>query len=127
MGSKNAIPGHVMPVAAWKSGLNLFKATAVSGTTVYTSPTFNAAILDNIGIQIAFAGTMTGTLVVQCSIDNVNFIPLTFTPALAQPSGSNLSYLINLNQLPFPYLQVSYTNASGSGTLTAYLSAKDLN
>ena len=103
------------------------KTVAVSGTATVNSETFNCSNLDNLGLQIAFAGTMTGTLTVNCSIDNKNFAALTFTPPVSQPSGSNLSYLIDLNQLPFPYLQVSYTNASGSGTLDVYLSAKDLN
>lgn len=129
MGQKNALPGKSSsgPSNQWPPGLELMNAVAVSSTNTYTSPTFNAANLDNLGMQVNFVGTMTGTLSVQCSIDNKNYIPLTFNPMLTQPSGSSLSYLIDLNQLPFPYVQVSYTNSSGSGTLTVYLSAKDLN
>lgn len=129
MGSKNALPGRAPGPnsAQWPAGLELMSAVSVSGTNTYTSNTFNASNLDNIGLQVTFTGTMNGTLSVLCSIDNVNFDALTFSPSLSQPSGSNLNYLINLNQLPFPYLQVQYVNSSGSGTLTVYLSAKDLN
>jgi len=69
---------------------------------------------------------MTGTLTVQCSNDGVTFTALTFSPALTQPSGSNLNYLVDLNQVPFYYLEVVYVNASGSGTLTSILTSKDL-
>lgn len=127
MGQKKVIPGSGGPPAAWGPGLLLMDAVALSDTNTVTSDTFNANQLDNIGLQISFSGDMTGTLSVNCSIDNENFEALTFSPALAQPAGSDLSYLVDLNQVPFPYLQISYTNDSGSGTLTVYLSAKDLN
>lgn len=129
MGAKNAIPGKSSsgPSSSWAPGYHLMNAVAVSSTTTYTSGTFNISNLDNVGLQVKFAGTMTGTFTVNCSIDNVNFIALTFNPTLTQPTGSNLSYLIDLNQVPWPYTNVAYTNASGSGTLDVYLSAKDLN
>lgn len=129
MGQKNALPGKSSsgPSNQWPAGLELMNAVAVSGAATFDSSIFNAANLDNIGIQLSFVGTMVGTVSVQCSIDNVNYIDLTFIPALAQPNGSNLSYLISLNQLPYPYTKVHYVNSSGSGTLTAFLSAKDLN
>lgn len=103
-----------------------FNAQAVSGTTTYNSPITDINQQHNIGLDIRFTGTMTGTLTVNCSNDGVVFNSLTFNPALAQPAGSNLSYLIDLNQVPFKFLQVSYVNSSGSGTLTSILSSKDL-
>jgi hypothetical protein len=129
VGQKNAIPGKVLtnqPSSFLPPGLELMDQ-AVTGTNTYTSNVFNAANLDNIGLQVEFTGTMAGTLTVNCSIDNKVYIPLTFNPVLSQPAGSNLSYLIDLNQLPFPYLNIQYTNATGSGTLIVYLGAKDLN
>lgn len=129
MGQKRSIPGlsGSGPSTSWAPGLHLINAGPVSGTATTVSPIFNANGLDNIGLQVSFSGTMVGTLSVQCSIDNQNYVDLTFSPPLAQPSGTNISYLIDLNQLPFPYLRVSYTNSSGAGTLDVYLSAKDLN
>lgn len=119
------MPQTIGPNQVGAPGLQIL-STAVSSTTTYTSSTFNANYTDNLGLQVKFTGTPTGTLTVNCSIDNVNFIPLTFTPALTQPTGGVLSYLVSLNQLPYPYLQVSYTNSSGSGTLSVYLSCKAL-
>lgn len=104
-----------------------FTAQAVSSTTVYTSPTTYIANLDNIGAQVAFVGTMTGTLVVNVSNDGISFDALTFSPPLAQPTGAALHFAINLNQLSWPYLQFVYTNASGSGTLNLSITGKDLN
>ncbi len=103
-----------------------FNAIAVTGTNTYTSPTSNILYMHNIGLDIRFTGTMAGTLTVNCSNDGVVFSALTFTPALSQPAGSNLNYLIDLNNVPFEYLNVVYTNASGSGTLTSLLVSKDL-
>ena|ERR1035437_5972019 len=122
MGNKRTLPAQV-----GHPGLKIMDAVAVSSTTTYTSTTFNANFIDNIGLQVKLVGTMVGTLSVKCSIDNVEFDALTFSPALSQPAGSNLSYLINLNQIPYPYVQVVYVNSSGSGALTVILAAKDLN
>lgn len=103
-----------------------FAAQAVTGTNSYPSSSTDINQLHNVGLDVRFAGTMTGTLTVNCSNDNVVFTALTFSPPLVQPTGSNLNILIDLNQVPFRYVQVSYTNATGSGTLTSLLSAKDI-
>lgn len=103
-----------------------FNAVAVSGTTTYNSPISTLTQMHNIGLDITFTGTMTGTLTVNCCNDGVNFKALTFNPILSQPAGSGLSYLVDLNQVPFQYLQVTYVNASGSGTLNCILTSKDL-
>ncbi len=101
-------------------------ATAVSGTTTYNSAITDLNQQHNVGLDVRFAGTMTGTLTVNCSNDGVVFTALTFNPPLSQPTGSSLNFLVDLNNVPFRYLQVSYTNASGSGTLISYLTSKDL-
>ncbi len=106
---------------------NLMVATPVSGTAVATSASQYIANLDNLFIQVRFSGTMTGTLVVQCSTDNILWDDLVFTPALAQPAGASLGYAIDLTQLASYYFRIQYTNASGAGTLTVNYNAKDLN
>ena len=105
---------------------NQFTAKAVSGTTVYTSNYTDINQMHNLGLDVTFVGSMVGTFTVNCCNDAVNFKPLTFNPGLTQPSGSNLSYLIDLNQIPWRYINVSYTNASGSGTLNCIMTSKDL-
>lgn len=99
----------------------------MTGTTVITSNPTNIENHDNVGLQIAWTGTPVGLLEVLCSIDGKTYFALTFDPELTQPAGAAGGYLINLNQLPFTWLKIQYTNASGSGALTAFISGKDVN
>ena len=99
----------------------------MSGTSVIYSNILEVSRMDNIGIEVSWAGTPTGTLVVLVSNSGKNWSALTFSPAIAQPVGTSGVETINLNQLPFKYMMLQYTNSSGSGTITAYLQCKDLN
>lgn len=101
-------------------------AQAVSSTNTYTSASTDLNQLHNVGLDVRFTGTMAGTFSVLCSNDNSVFTALTFTPAITQPSGSNLNFLVDLNQVPFRYVKVQYVNSTGSGTWTSLLTAKDL-
>lgn len=108
----------------------------MSGTNTINSEATNITNVDNIGFLISWTGTPTGIISIQCAIENPpllgqvdqrTWIALTFDPALAQPAGSAGSYLVNVNQAPFTWIRVSYTNSSGSGVLTAKIMAKDIN
>lgn len=99
----------------------------MSGTNVIYTNVVDVSRMDNIGIEVAWTGTPTGTIEVLCSNSGKNFDALTFNPVLAQPAGAAGGYLINLNQLPFRYVMLRYTNASGSGTIQAFCQQKDLN
>lgn len=105
----------------------LLAAVPTSGTAVVTSASQNINNLDNLFLQVRFVGTSTGTLTVQASADNILWDDFVFTPALAQPAGSNLGYGVSLNQVAAGWFRVQYTNASGSGTLTVNYFVKDLN
>lgn len=88
-------------------------------------PTTQIDKIDNVGYQVSWTSSnAVGVISVQGSIDNVNFIDLTFNPALAQPASNNGSYLINLALVPFPYIRLKYTKTSGEGNLTVYGSGK---
>lgn len=106
--------------------------SGVAGGTMATTATIYSNIIDisrmdNIGIELAWSGTPTGVVSILSSSSGVNFNALTFSPVLAQPAGAAGGMAISLNQLPFKYLMIKYVNASGSGTLTAFGQAKDLN
>jgi hypothetical protein len=111
------------------------QASALSGVTSGTMSSTNTIYsqiipiskMDNVGVQLDWTGTPTGTITVQVSNNGNIFHALTFNPALAQPSGSAAGLCINLNQLSFRYIIIQYVNASGSGTLTGSGQAKDLN
>lgn len=100
---------------------------AMASTNVIYSQILEISKMDNQGLEVTWTGTPTGTFQVMVSNSGINFYALTFTPLLAQPAGSGGGYAVNLNQLPFKYMMLQYTNASGSGSLTVYGQQKDLN
>ena len=100
---------------------------AMASTNTIYSNILDVSRMDNIGLEVAWSGTPTGTLSILCSNSGVNFSALTFSPALSQPAGSAGNMNIDLNQLPFRFIMLKYVNASGSGTLTSYIQGKDLN
>ena len=122
MGQKKTIPSQQNG-----PGLQILSNGVMTGTAVLTSQTFNMQNLDNSGLQMEWTGSPVGTIAIKGSINNVTFHTLTFNPAFAQPNGGPAGELISLNQVPFPYIQVVYTNTSGTGTLNIWASGKDLN
>lgn len=101
--------------------------TPVTGTNTYYSNIICVNRMDNIGAEVAWTGTPTGTISYLVSASGNNWPSLTFVPALSQPNGSSGTLAVSLNQLPFQYLMAVYVNASGTGTLAIYLQLKDLN
>lgn len=115
MGSKKVLPtAHIII-----SG-------AMTGTSTITNTT-NITNLDNMALQVEWSGTPTGTITIALSVNNITFYPLTFEPAINQPAGSAGGVLANINQASPFWLEISYTNISGSGTLNAWIEGKDLN
>lgn len=98
-----------------------------------TSVATNIEFLDNIGIQLNFTGSPTGSFDVQISADhqevngNVtvagNWVDLVLSPAPAA-SGSADSIYIDMTQLSAPWLRVKYTFSSGTGTLNSFIVGK---
>lgn len=91
--------------------------------------------LDNISLQLNFTGVPVGTFQVLGSNDHyeVNnqveipgtFIPITLSPApVAAGAAGNI--LMNLNQLGFAYIMLTYTYTSGSGILNAFINGKEI-
>lgn len=103
----------------------------VSGTMSSTNTIYSQIIdvskMDNLGFEVNWSGTPTGTLTVSVSNSGINWPNLTFSPVLAQPSGSAGFYALGLELFEFKYVMFSYTNVSGSGTLTIYGQNKDMN
>lgn len=83
--------------------------------------------MDNIGLEVTWTGTPTGTLSVMVSNSGANFYALTFSPALTQPAGAAGGYYIDINQLAAKYMMLQYTNTSGTGVLSIYGEMKDIN
>jgi hypothetical protein len=123
-GRKNILPPFVDPKMTAQS-----MAASISGT-----PT-NIQYLDNVGIQLHWSGNNPiGTIGVQVSNDyNPNTLAGTWTPLQTTP-GTNLTVspggtagtaYLNLDELAAPWVQVTYTTASGSvGVITSVITAK---
>lgn len=99
----------------------------MASTNVIYSNILEVSRMDNIGIELNWTGTPTGTIQVLTSISGLNWPAITFDPAIGQPAGSAAYEGIGITQYDFKYLMLLYTNSSGSGVLTAYAQFRDLN
>lgn len=107
----------------------VFNGTMASTNVIY-SQILDLSRMDNVGLEVNFnygGGAASGTLEVYGSDSGIHAYSVTFVPALGQPSGSQGGYLIDLNQWPWKYIMLKYTNATGTGVLTVYGQFKDLN
>lgn len=88
-----------------------------------TSSVTDIRYTDDVGIQLTWTGTPTGTFDVEVSTDRINWVPLTL-PSSPVASGSAGSIYLDLFALSAPYIRTTYTAGGGSGTLTANIVAK---
>jgi hypothetical protein len=120
---------------ATKDSLKVFQiVTAGNMATTLTSTVTNINKLDNIGIQCNYstAGAPVGVFSVQVSADyqqdyngNVTNAGQWTTLTSANASGGEPTYF-DMNQLSAPWIRLLYTPTSGSGSLNAYITAKQL-
>ncbi len=96
-------------------------------TSVIYSNIIDVAKMDSIGLEVNWTGTPVGVFEVMLSNSGLNFYAVTFSPSLGQPAGTSSGYGVSLQQYPWKYMMLRYTNASGAGTLTVYGQFKDLN
>lgn len=101
-----------------------------------TSPVFICRFLDNVGIQLDWTGTPSGSFVVQTSTDheednqgNVQ-VPGTW---ITIPLSSNISAAgspddakIAINQIDGSYLRLVYTRSGGTGSLNMFINGKEI-
>lgn len=110
-----------------------------------TSSTTDIQFLDNIGIQLNWTGAPVGNFQVQVSADhnqdlsgNVsssgNWIPVIVSywtgsavaTGVSIPTSVGSPIYLDLNQLSSPYIRIVYARTSGSGTLNAFITAKEI-
>lgn len=106
----------------------LVNAGVMTGTAVITSAVQNVQNFDNIGFQTTWTGAAVGTIAIQFSVDNVNFV--TVVPdylSITQPNNNAGSYVFGFKSTPFPYMQFKYTNTSSTGVLNVFIFEKDTN
>lgn len=122
-------------------------AQTMTGTSQIFSSISNILHKDSVGVQLDWTGSPTGSFEIKVSNNykpalaqsegfgapnNGTWIslaienPLTGIVATTFSTGLGSPIAINLNQLAFAWLQVVYTNASGTGVLTGNITAKSL-
>lgn len=129
-----------------KNNLAKFKtisAGVMTGTAVLTSTVTSIKFLDDVGIQFNWTGSAVGNFRVQVSADheqdiegNVtvagNWVPLLFTywngsafvTSYDIPTSLGSSIYLDLALLSAPWIRAIYTNASSTGALDAFITAK---
>lgn len=123
---------------AAKSFLKPYKVVSAGdmSTASITSPVTAIQTIDNIGYQLNWTGTPTGTFNIQVSMDYEpgkspddkpfnagTWTTVTLTvPVVASGSADNA--YVDLDQLSAPYIRVVYTRTSGSGSLNAFVTGK---
>jgi hypothetical protein len=120
-----------------KNRLKYQNFTSASMATSLTSPVTSVEFLDNIGIQLNFTtADAVGAFAVEISADyqqdtegNVtnagNWIPLTLSPSPAAAGASSQIY-IDITQTSSPWMRVTYTRTSGTGTLNGWIVGKQI-
>ncbi len=128
-----------------KPNLRVFKSidSGDMSTASITSSITNIGQLDNIGIQLSWSGSPVGTFAIEISADHAQDIegnvtvvgqwtPLVLTyftggvfiTSATVPTSVGSPIYLDLTQLSAPWIRVTYTRGSGSGTLNAHITAK---
>lgn len=91
-----------------------------------TSAVTDISNTDNIGIELVFTGTAQGAFYVDSSIDGTTFTAMDFGSPGPLAAGSADSILLNIQQCPYRKIRVRYVPVSGTGTLNAWISTKQI-
>ncbi len=112
--------------------VQLISAGDMSGSI--TSGAVEIMLQDNVGIQLKWTGTPTGSFDVQISSDHLqgidgqvagNWISLPLSPAISAAGSPDVAY-IDLNQMSARYLRVVYNRTGGTGSLDCIVVGKGI-
>lgn len=104
-------------------------ANNMTGTAAVVSVVLNMEHYDSVGLEADWTGTPTGTFQLEGSNrydpatdPNITtpFRAITLASPPANPAGSASGWLLDLNQIPFKWIRLRYTNASGTGKLNVW-------
>jgi hypothetical protein len=110
-------------------------ANNMTGTAVVTSSVVRLKDINQGSIQAIWTGTPVGVFDVQASLD-YSLNPdgsvrnaghwASLGASLSAPAGSASNALVDLALTGVPWIRLVYTNASGTGTLSALLYGKGI-
>lgn len=127
----------LVPSLAFAAGKDRVPAftlvSAVSMGADITSSAVDARGWDNVDFELLASGSPVGSFFVDCTLTEPSppastsqtWVALGITPTPAV-SGSASNLVIEINQTGCSYLRLRYVRTSGTGTLTAYVSEKQL-
>lgn len=95
---------------------------AVSMTTNLTSVTIDLSETTGYALHAIWTGAPVGTISANGSDDGINFVSVASNPT----GGTSGQYLLNVEKIHYRYVQITYTFTSGTGSLTAYVSARSI-
>jgi hypothetical protein len=104
--------------------MNVFEyklVTAASMNANIISPSQQLTFMMNCAIQALWTGAPVGSLSLLISNDNITFSSYTGSTTPVDGPGN---FMWNILTTPYPYIQVLYTFASGSGALNITLNGK---
>lgn len=106
--------------------------TAVSGTSTFYSKVLSLPLNSTIGLLLEFTGTPTGTPTLWSSnkpapdeADDDDWVQITDV-TVTSPAGAASKVNYPLTNLNSRWFRVKYVNASGTGSVFAYATIKNL-
>lgn len=104
--------------------IQIITSGSMTGTSTLTSSEIDIQYLSRASIQLVWTGTPTGTFAIQGTVDGSTWSPITTNPASIAASGSAGNHLVE-GEIHSKKMRVQYTNSSGTGTLNAWITAKE--
>lgn len=89
-----------------------------------TSSSINIQSFSKPCVHVVFTGTPVGVFHVDGSNDNSNFDELSFNAQA--PAGSADNFIFDLADVSVPYIRIRYVRTSGTGTLNATVTGKQI-
>lgn len=103
--------------------------TTKSLASSFSTAAVSVRYTDNVGVYIKTASVTsnTGSFIIEGTIDGVNWFDFGVSPSMTL-AGANTSFAVNLNQVPFDQVRVSFTPGGGSpnGTAAIEIMAKSV-
>lgn len=101
---------------------------ALSGVATARSDATNINRIMSAGYQLFWTGTLAGVFTVQVSnkpnpdpATDADWSDLALDKAIVQPAGSASKDYVDLSSLPFCWMRLKYVNASGNGSIFAFV------
>lgn len=121
----------------------VINSASASGLSGLISSVTDIRYKDSLAVQVVWSGNLQGVCTIDGSLNYSSGLPnsqsgganngdwvslILSNSATSFNVGSSTQFpvLVNLNQLSFPFMRVTYTNSTGSGLISVYVAGKSL-